>query len=183
MTARPLTGSEIKVLVGEVAERLDPKGSRQHTVILVGGSLLAWRGLRGSTEDVDSARRFDEEFRGAVAQVAVDNDLAPNWLNSNAAAFIPATFDPHRCEVLFDHPRLLVLAAPLRDVFIMKMYRADPNDVADMILMWPHVGFTNAGEVVDAFAAAYPHVDRDPHLDKLVVDIAARAGDDGITPR
>ena len=101
-------------------------------------------------------------------------------MNSNAAAFLPATFEPDLCEVLFDHPRLLVHAAPLRDVFIMKMYRADPNDIADMIAMWPHAGFTSAAQVVDAFAAAYPHVDRDPHLVRLVIDIAARAGDNGV---
>jgi hypothetical protein len=183
VTARPLTGLEIQALIAEVADRLDPNVSRQHIVILVGGSLLACRDLRGSTEDVDSARRLDEELREAVAQVAAENGLAQNWLNSNAAAFLPATFEQQRCEVLFDHPRLLVLAAPLRDVFLMKMYRADPNDVADMIVMWPHVGFTSTIEVINAFAAAYPHVIPDPHLDQLVIDIAARADDDGIAAK
>ena len=134
MTPRPLTGPDTKMLVAAVADEPDPQESRQHTVILVGGSLLAWRDLRASTVDVDSARRLDEELRRAVARVAVNNDLAPDWLNSNAAAF-PTTFEPEVCEVLFDHPRLLVFAAPLRDVFITKMCRADPNDVADMIVM------------------------------------------------
>lgn len=42
-TARPLTGAEIIELVGEVPERLEPGGTH-HVVIIVGGSLLAWRG-------------------------------------------------------------------------------------------------------------------------------------------
>jgi hypothetical protein len=178
MVARPLTGSEIRALVSQVADQLDPRGDREHTVILVGGSLLAWRDLRESTEDVDTARRFDEEVGAAVARVALENDLAPNWLNAKAAGFIPATFDLDACEVLLDHPRLRVLGASLRDVLMMKLYRADPNDVADMIVMWPHIGFTSAAEVVDAFTAAYPHVAVDPHLDQLVIAIAARAGNE-----
>jgi hypothetical protein len=58
------------------------------------------------------------------------------------------------------------------------MYRANPNDIADMIVLWPRLGFSNASDVVDAFHAAYPHVRDDPDLDQLVIEIAARAGDD-----
>ncbi len=52
------------------------------------------------------------------------------------------------------------------------------NDVADMIIMWPHLDFTNAREVVDAFTAAYPHSPEDEYRDQLVIDIAARSGYD-----
>jgi hypothetical protein len=175
MPSRPLSGSEIQSLVLEVAERLAPAGKR-HVLIIVGGSLLAWHGLRESTEDVDSVRLLDDELRSAVASVAADHDLPSDWLNANAAMFIPATFDPDSCEVLVDHLRLLVLGAPMGDVFVMKMYRALPNDVADMIRMWPLIGFISAQQVVDAFFAAYPHAPADDHLDQYVIEIAARAG-------
>ncbi len=175
MPSRPLSGSEIRTLVREVAERLDPNGKR-HVLIIVGGSLLALHGLRETTEDVDSVRLIDDELRSAVASVAADHDLAPDWLNANAAMFIPATLDPDSCGVLLDHHRLLVLGAPMREVFVMKMYRALPNDVADMIQMWPLIGFTNAQQVVDSYFAAYPHAPADEHLDQYVIDIATRAG-------
>jgi hypothetical protein len=58
MPSRPLTGAEIRALVQEVAERLESEGS-QHVVIIVGGSLLAWHGLRETTEDVDCVRLLD----------------------------------------------------------------------------------------------------------------------------
>ncbi len=174
---RPLSGLDIRALVGEVADALDPNGDPRYTVVLVGGSLLAWRGLRASTADVDSVRPITEELAAAVVSVAQAHDLASDWLNANAAAFLPATFNPDGCDVLLDAPRLVVLGAPLRDVFLMKLYRADPNDVADLIVLWPHVGFASASEVVDAFAAAYPHAPHDEHLDQLVIEIAARAGD------
>jgi len=174
-TASPLTGAEIIELVGEVAERLEPGGT-QHVVVIVGGSLLAWRGLRYSTEDVDSATRFDDELRRAVEQVAAAHDLPAGWLNDKASMFLPATFERDDCDVLMVHPRLLVLGAPLRVVFVMKMYRADPNDQADMVAIWPQTGFHSAQEVVDAFFAAYPHAPDDPHLDQFVIEVASRAG-------
>jgi transcriptional regulator with XRE-family HTH domain len=137
---------------------------------------FAWRGLRASTEDVDSATRFDDELRRAVEQVVAAHDLPASWLNDNAAMFLPATFERNDCDVLIDHPRLLVLGAPLKVVFAMKMYRADPNDQADMVTIWPQTGFRSAQEVADAFFAAYPHAPNDPHLDQFVIEVASRAG-------
>jgi hypothetical protein len=61
----------------------------RHVLIIVGGSLLAWHGLRESTEDVDSVRLLDDELRSAVASVAAFHDLPSDWLNANAAMFIP----------------------------------------------------------------------------------------------
>ena len=68
---------------------------------------------------------------------ASDHGLSPTWLNANAASFIPATFDPGECEVFLAHPRLLVLEAPLRDVFVMKIYRGSSNDLDGMVAKWP----------------------------------------------
>ncbi len=109
----------------------------RHSLVIVGGSLLAWHGLRQTTEDVDSVRHLGAELRTAVASVASDHGLSPTWLNANAASFIPATFDPGECEVFLYHPRLLVLGAPLRDVFVMRIYRGSPNGLDDMVAMWP----------------------------------------------
>ena len=109
----------------------------RHSLVIVGGSLLAWHGLRQTTEDVDSVRHLGAELRTAVASVASDHGLSPTWLNANAASFIPATFDAGECEVFLYHPRLLVLGAPLRDVFVMRIYRGSPNGLDDMVAMWP----------------------------------------------
>lgn len=58
----------------------------------------------------------------------------------------------------------------------MKMYRADTNDRADMVTIWPQTSSRSAQEVVDAFFAAYPHAPDDPHLDHFVIEVASRAG-------
>ena len=39
-------------------------------MIVVGGSLLAWHGLRDATRDVDSIGRIDPELRMAINAVA-----------------------------------------------------------------------------------------------------------------
>jgi hypothetical protein len=67
-------------------------------VIVVGGSLLAFHGLREATVDVDSVKRLDSELKSAVASVARLHDLAPAWLNDSASAFRPATFDEAESE-------------------------------------------------------------------------------------
>ena len=80
--------------------------------------------------------------------------------------------------MLMEHPRLLVLGVPMRDLFLMKLCRADPNDVADMVVLWPDTGFATAREVVDAFYLAYPLAPEDDFLEEFILEIAARAGSD-----
>jgi hypothetical protein len=173
-----LDGPSIEALLTEVADVLGPHGP-QHTVVVVGGSLLAVAGLRDATEDVDSIRRLPDDLRAAVAEVAQRHDLDADWLNDRATPFMPATFDEGRCSVLLDRPRLRVLGAPLRDVFLMKLYRMDPADVSDMISMWPLIAdeFDSADAVAAAFRDAFPAAPDDEHLADFVADaIAGPAG-------
>lgn len=69
-----------------------------------------------------------------------------------------------------------MLGAPLRLVFVMKLGRAQPNDLADLVVLFDHTGFVTAGEVVEAYHDAYPHEEPDPGLSDLVIEIARRAG-------
>jgi hypothetical protein len=112
-------------VVGEVAEVLPPTGLRQ-TIVVVGGSLLALHGLV-RTLDVDTVRAINQELREAVARVARvarRHDLAPAWVNDSSVAFRPQTFVEEDCrDVRLDLARLLVLVAPLRQVFVMKAVR------------------------------------------------------------
>jgi hypothetical protein len=58
----------------------------------------------------------------------------------------------------------------------MKLGRAQPNDLADLIVLFLHTGFITAGETVEAFHDAYPHEEPDPGMAALVIEIARRAG-------
>lgn len=172
--AQPLNGQQIKSFLLEVADEL-PLGGSQHTVIIVGGALLAWNGLRDSTRDVDSLLRMDHDLRTAVAAVASRHDLVPRWLNDSAAAFRPATFREADCVDLLDHPRLRILGAPMDQLFLMKLYRVDAQDFEDMVRIWPMCSFTSGHEVAHRFREAYPHAPEDEFLPSLIEDISIRA--------
>lgn len=173
-----LDGEAIRALISEVAAELDDQAER--TIIVVGGSLLAWHGLRDATEDVDSIRRLDDALRRAVKAVAVRHGLAANWLDDHAAPWAPATLDERECEVLFVHGKLRVLGLPLRDIFLMKLNRGDPPDLVDMRSIWPLVRseFASAAEVMTAYYAAFPNEDPadDPHLGDFVVTELIKGG-------
>lgn len=167
---RPLDAAAIGQYVTEVAEAL-PVVDDRHVVVVVGGALLAWRGLREATRDVDSIRHLDDEMRVAVEQVAGRHGLAPRWLNDNAAAFVPATFTETDCDILLDHPSLLVLGAPLEQVFVMKLFAGRAADIADLETLWPRCGFASPEAAAEAFHAAYPHLEHDPHLADWIRDL------------
>jgi hypothetical protein len=175
-----LDGEAIKALIVEVAAELNDQVER--TIIVVGGSLLAWHGLRDATEDVDSIRPLDEALRHAVKTVAARHGLAADWLNDHAAPWAPATLEVSVCEVLFADDKLRVLGLPLRDIFLMKLNRGDPSDLVDMRSIWPLVRgeFASSAEVMAAYYAAFPNEDPadDPYLGDFVVTELAKGGFD-----
>lgn len=136
MSDVPLGAEDIRTHLTEVAELLSTMRKR-HALIVVGGSLLALHGIRDATVDVDCVERLDDEMRTAAARVARRHDLAPKWLNDHAAAFTPATLREEDCDVLLDHRRLLVLGAPLQQVFVMKLYAGRSLDFDDLVALWP----------------------------------------------
>jgi hypothetical protein len=76
--------------------------------------------------------------------------------------------------VLLDRAPMLVLGAPLRQVFVMKRFaaRARTRDYDDLVAMWPRCGFHSAGQAVELYRAAYPHEAEDPYLVEYVRGLA-----------
>lgn len=173
MTNDPLNAEEVLTYLHEVADAL-PATSQQHVVIVVGGALLAWHGLRDATRDVDSVVPVDDEMREAVARVAAMHGLTPRWLNDSAAGFRPRTLDPTDCDAILEHPRLRILAAPLSQVFLMKVLAARESDRPDLVAMWPHLGLSPKA-VASEFARAYPAEPHDPYLAPWLEGLAAEA--------
>ena len=164
-----LSGADIRRYLEEVAAEL-PQGSG-HTVIMVGGSLLAWHGLRASTHDVDTLLPVSESLHDAVARVGRRHGLDPAWLNDRARAFRPHTLREEDCDVLVDHPALRVLGAPLEQLFLMKLEAARSTDVADLAALWPRCAFASAQEAADLYYQAYPLARRDDHLTEFIEKI------------
>jgi len=167
-----LDGDRIRAHLAEVAAAL-PRGRPQHRLILVGGSLLAWHGLRKSTRDVDSVLALDATLCKAVETVAARHGLAPRWLNDHARPFAPQSLREQDCDLLAELPALRVLGAPLDQVFLMKLHatRVRTSDVEDMVALWPKTGFASAAQAVELYYEAYPLAEVDAHLVAYVADL------------
>ncbi len=163
MRENPLDASDIRDYLVEVAQVL-PDDCPQQVIVIVGGSLLAWLGLRETTADVDSVKRIESALREAVAEVAHRHGLSERWLNDAAAGFVPATFDEQKCSLLLEDPRLRVLGAPLQQVFVMKLFAARASDFDDLVVIWDRCGFNSPEEAAELFHSAYPHLERDEFL-------------------
>lgn len=163
MSERLLDAHTIERYLKEVAEELSKDGPQQ-TVIMVGGALLAWHGLRDATRDVDTVQRLTRELVTAITRVAGRHDLAPKWLNDSAAGFLPATFEINECELLMETPTLQVFGAPWDQLLLMKLYASRAVDTADLRVIWPNCSFETTEEAVEAFNLAYPNEDPDEYL-------------------
>lgn len=169
MPDQPLDSVAIQAYIAEVADELN--ATNQHRLIIVGGALLAWRRLRDTTRDVDTVERLDHDLKEAVARVAQRHDLAPAWLNDSAAGHLPATFQLDECDILWEHPKLVVLGIPMDQLFLMKLAASRAADTDDLEAIWPRCTFGSPESAAQAFYEAYPHEEHDPFLAAHISDI------------
>ena len=142
-------------LIREVAAELPGDGVRRRLVV-VGGALLAWHGLRASTRDIDTVARLDVELRRAVSTVAARHGLAHQWINDSATGFLPQGFDPERGSLIWADDRLEVVGASRDDVLLMKILAGRATDTPDIRALWSHAGFATPAAAARAFFKAYP---------------------------
>lgn len=166
--------SEVEALLSEVADELEQRNATAE-VVMVGGSWLLWHAHRAATRDVDSASRIGKDLGEVVARVGARHDLDARWLNDAAAAFWPAGASFEDCQVVYQHSALVVRAPPPEVIFVMKMYRADPQDREDLVTLWNLCDFSEPEAAVSAFESGYPHAPEDPHLVSYIAQIAEDA--------
>lgn len=153
--SKPLTYPEIEGYLYEVADVLGDVGASR-IVVVVGGALLAYYQIRNTTTDVDSARPIDQDLAAAIREVANRHGLDEEWLNPRGFPHRPLTLDEDECDVMLERGRLKVLAAPVDQVFLMKLDSDRTRDQMDLVLAWPATSFESAEEVLEAFREAYP---------------------------
>jgi hypothetical protein len=166
---------ELESLFDELAEELARLGTSAD-VVMVGGSWMLWHSQRAATRDVDSARRFETELGEAVDRVGQRHDLRKGWLNDVAAAFWPSGASYDDCEVIYEHGALVVRTPSPEVIFVMKLYRADPQDREDLVSLWPLCRFVDPDDAAAAFRRAYPHAPEDKYLVGYIAEIARDSG-------
>jgi len=166
--------SELEALFEELSEEISMLGTSVQ-VVMVGGAWMLWHSQRTSTRDVDSARRLRPELEGAIGKVAERHDLSNRWLNDSAAAFWPSNASYEACRVAYQNSNLEVRTPDPDVIFVMKIYRADPQDREDLVTLWPLCGFNGPEDAAAAFRNAYPHAPEDEYLVDYIADVAGDA--------
>ncbi len=161
MPARPIDWSEMKRLLAQVAERLDP--DEPVDMWIAGGSALAAADLRLSTTDIDVVSEVPPEVYEVARELAAGLALPPSWLNASARSFLPASAS---ATTVFEAGPLTVRSVSHDDLFIMKLDRALPGDVADMRVLWPLCSYADGEAAVDDFVERHylAPIERDPHM-------------------
>jgi hypothetical protein len=176
MSQTLLSDSDIRDALADVAAELERMDSEAQTVIVVGGSYMAFVGLRQATKDVDSLSAVAAELREAVATVGRSRGWNDRWLNDDAKGYRPNGFDDSECVVVAKYAKLTVMRPSADTIFVMKLRAARAPDRADMVRLWPETSFTTALDAVAAHDAAYPEAIQDEHLEGFVQDIVDQAG-------
>lgn len=166
--------SELEALFDEFADELS-KVEASAQVVMVGGAWMLWHSQRTSTRDVDSARKLTSDLNSAIAKVAERHDLSKEWLNDSAVAFWPSNAGYDDCEVVYEHPHLEVRSPDPEVMFVMKLYRADPQDREDLVSLWPLCRFADSEAAAGAFRKAYPHAPEDEYLVDYIAHVASDA--------
>lgn len=166
--------SGLRLLFDEFTDELAGRGISTQ-VVMVGGAWMLWHSQRMSTIDVDSARRLEPELDRAIRTVAERKGLSETWLNDAAAAFWPSNASFEDCEVVYQSSNLEVLTPDPEVIFVMKLFRADPQDREDLVSLWPLCGFSDPEAAVVAFQNAYPHAPDDQYLASYIADVAKDA--------
>lgn len=165
--ARPIDWTEMRRLLEQVAQRLDP--NEPIDMWIAGGSALASADLRLSTTDVDVVSDVPEAVYEVALEIAGEVALPPGWLNGSARAFLPR--DATATTVLQAGP-LTIRRVSHDDLFLMKLDRALSGDVADMRVLWKHCSYVDGQAAVNDYVERHylAPIERDPHMAKWIDD-------------
>lgn len=124
-------------------------------VCLYGGAVMCLvYQARPSTKDVDAIFHPTSEFRQAVARVAENHDLRPDWLNDAVKGFVVE----HRQRIFLDLPNLKVYVPEPDYLLAMKTLaaRVEGTDTEDVKFLVALLGITQAVEVFSILEKYYP---------------------------
>ena len=169
---RPIDWTEMKRLLEQVAERLDP--AEPVDMWIAGGSALASADLRQSTMDVDVVSDVPAVVYEVARDLAGEAALPSGWLNASARSFLPSGATATK---VFEAGPLTVRRVSHDDLFLMKLDRGLSGDVVDMRVLWKHCSYVDGQAAVDDYVERHymAQIERDPHMAKWIdEEIAGR---------
>jgi Nucleotidyltransferase of unknown function (DUF6036) len=146
MSSGELNAAQIHALLKELGRRLQARGIHGD-VKLVGGAALILQGIGNRpTADIDASYADKTTVDDVVSDMAAEYDLAPDWLNSNAAAFLPDNATWVELEHL---DGLTIQAADTETLLAMKIAAERDKDTLDIARLLRKLNITNANDAVD----------------------------------
>ena len=153
---RPLTATEIRAALGELAARLARRRAQGRLYVAGGAAMALAYDSDKLTRDIDAAV---VEGHGmvmeAVREIARSRQWPTTWLNEQATPYLPTVPD-RRGRVVFDHPALKVVVASPEHMLAMKVRAARSSDVADTRRLLRHTGLSTASEIENLVESAFP---------------------------
>ena len=171
-----LTREQILAALAALNERLAARGVHGELGLLGGAVMVLAFRARLSTKDVDAIFSPTREIREAVAEVARDLNLSPDWLNDGAKGFV----SPHAEFIEADLPRYsqLRITYPKAEYLLaMKVLASrvesagERGDREDIATLSRRLGLDNAEAVMDIVLRYYPARQISPRAVFLVREI------------
>jgi len=169
-----LGASEVEELLAALSARLEAEGTEAH-LFIVGGAAMALAYDRDRvTRDVDAIFEPAVAVRRIVADLGMERDLEPDWLNDAAKGFMPGD-DPGRV-VVFESESLLVEVPSAGYLLAMKLHASrDEGDLDDAVVLFRELELKSGNDALDVLTSHYPLDRLLPRHTHLAEEVARRA--------
>lgn len=173
--------------IKEIADTLRDRGITG-TLQLVGGAaiVLTVNANRRLTRDIDAALSPKAEIERAARTVAERRHWPADWLNDDAAQFLPSGFGrPAEWVTLYQDATITIQAATNETLLAMKLYAAarrgtrEAEDIADLL---DRLGITSLDDAESLYGEFYPGDEFPPKTERLVESILAANRDSTAEP-
>lgn len=140
----------------EVVHRAHAEGVLGASIKIVGGAALRLAYFdRETTADIDAQIAPLDSIAPIVRSIALERGWQPNWLNDQAAMFIPSLGRSVDWESLLDDPNVSIAVAPIDALLAMKLHAARPgrdiDDIANLLAMNDIDSVEAAEELYESF--------------------------------
>ena len=168
-----LSQEKILQLLEEINTALKKRGELGEVGLIGGAVMCLVYNARASTKDVDAVFEPAAVLRAIAAEIAEQEELAPDWLNDAAKGFLLPGF--LKDEVL-NLSNLRVWAPEARYMLAMKCISArwDSNDRDDVIFLIRHIKLASPKKVFTLIENYYPQKRIPPKTQFFIEEIFER---------
>ena len=154
-----LSRDDIARALSMLASELNARGVSAN-IQIVGGAALALRHFdRSATRDIDSSIRFADAavFHEAALRVANRLGWDGEWINDEAAKYIPRVGEAVHWETIHEHDGVLIQVASAESLLAMKLLAnrpgRDDRDIAELMAI---CDLSTVAELEELFERFYP---------------------------